>query len=218
MAQRAHALKKRISKLITCKYLLYLPQGYEETKRRWPVILFLHGAGERGNDLELVKKHGPPKIVETKDIPFIVISPQCPAGEWWSNDAVITVLDGVIARHRVDENRIYLTGLSMGGYGTWSVATAHPDRFAAIAPICGGGIPILLHKIKRIPAWVFHGAKDETVPLRESERMVAVFKACGGKVKFTVYPEAKHDSWTKTYANPRLYQWFLNHRRGGDKR
>jgi predicted peptidase len=186
------------------------------------LILFLHGAGERGDDLDLVKKHGPPKILgEKKDFPvafgaasrFIVVSPQCPAGECWCNDTLIALLSNMVAKYRVDRDRIYLTGLSMGGYGTWSLAMEHSGWFAAIAPICGGGFPLLAHKIKKVPTWVFHGAKDEVVPIRESERMVSALKALGGNVKFTIYPKAAHDSWTKTYNNPKLYQWFLRHKR-----
>jgi len=212
--QHAHSIRTTISKSVIWRFLLYLPEGYGRKKKLWPLILFLHGAGERGEDIELVKKHGPPKLVEEwDDFPFIVLSPQCSKQEWWSPDDLIALLDEVIGRYSVDPDRVYLTGLSMGGYGTWALAVKYPDRFAAIAPICGGGNPLLVSRIKHIPAWVFHGARDETVPLQESERMVKALKAAGGKVKFTVYPDAGHDSWTETYKNPALYKWFLRHRR-----
>ena len=219
MPQSAQAMKKQITKTVACRYLLYLPKGYGKTRKRWPLILFLHGAGERGDDLELVKKHGPPKVAEKKRLPFIVVSPQCPAGRWWTNcsDMLTALLDEVAAKYAVDEGRIYLTGLSMGGYGTWSLAVEHPERFAAIAPICGGGNHHVVGVLKKVPAWVFHGEKDTVVPIVESERMVAALKACGGNVKFTAYPEAAHDSWTKTYNSARLYEWFLKHRRGKAK-
>jgi predicted peptidase len=215
MPQTVQAMNRRITKRVSCGYLLYLPRDYGKTKKLWPMILFLHGAGERGDDLELVKKHGPPKIVEKKGLPFIVVSPQCPAGQWWTNcnDMITALLDEVVAKYAVDQDKMYLTGLSMGGYGTWSLATECPERFAAIAPICGGGHRLVVNNLKNVPVWGFHGAKDTVVPIKESEEMVNTLKACGGNVKFTVYPKAAHDSWTKTYNNPRLYEWFLKQRR-----
>jgi predicted peptidase len=214
IGQHPQSFEKEITKIISGNYLLYLPQEYETNKKILPLMLFLHGAGERGNDLELVKKHGPPKRVEGgKDFPFIIVSPQCPQNQWWSIEFLNTLLDEVISKYRVDEDRIYVTGLSMGGFGTWHLATEYPHRFAAIAPICGGGSPYDVCKIKHLPVWVFHGAKDETVPLNKSEEMVNALKNCGGDVKFTVYPLAAHDSWTETYNNPQLYDWFLQHQR-----
>jgi dienelactone hydrolase len=203
-------------KLITeTGYLLFLPQDYaKDSQKRWPMILFLHGSGERGIVLDSVKKHGPPKIVEQKkDFPFIVVSPQCPPGESWSANTLNKLLDEVIKNNRVDTNRMYLTGLSMGGYGTWEYAVNYPNRFAAISPICGGGNPGKAWSIRNLPIWVFHGAKDEAVPIQQSEDMVNALKKIGNDVKFTVYPEAGHDSWTETYNNPALYEWFLKHKR-----
>ncbi|MBU4491086.1 MAG: prolyl oligopeptidase family serine peptidase [Euryarchaeota archaeon] len=214
IGQPPQAFERKITKTISGRYLRFLPKNYTKEKEHWPMILFLHGAGERGDDLELVKKHGPPKIVEEQeDFPFILVSPQCPKDEWWSMDVLNALLDEVVSRYRVDEDRIYLTGLSMGGFGAWHLAIEYPDRFAAIAPICGGGTPEEACKIRQIPVWVFHGARDETVPIEKSEEMVAALKECGGNVKFTMYPEAGHDSWTETYNNPELYDWFLKHRR-----
>src|SRR4030066_1336392 len=137
--QHPQIFEKVITKTLNCQYLLFLPEGYENKQQRWPMILFLHGAGERGNDLNLVKKHGLPKIIEQqKDFPFIVVSPQCPQGQWWTEkvEVLINLLDEIVNRYNVDTERIYLTGLSMGGYGTWTLAAAYPERFAAIAPIC----------------------------------------------------------------------------------
>jgi predicted peptidase len=202
------------------EYLVFLPQEYDKDKKKtWPVILFLHGAGERGKDIAKVTVHGPPKIVKSRpEFPFIVISPQCPPDETWSDETLLGLLDEVVDEYRVDRTRVYLTGLSMGGYGTWSVGLRHPERFAAIAPICGGGdiLPVLLPPrgketvLKRLPVWVFHGAKDNLVPLSESERMVNALKRIGNEnVKLTVYPEAGHDSWTETYENEQFYDWLL---------
>lgn len=213
--QYPQVFEKTITKTVSYRYLLFLPEGYGRKKQRWPVILFLHGAGERGSDLNLVKKHGPPKIVETrKDFPFIVVSPQCPADAWWTSeiDGLINLLDDVVANYNVDKERIYLTGLSMGGYGTWALAAEYPERFAAIAPICGGGRRIMAEKFKDVPVWAFHGAKDPVVPLKESEDIVNAIKERGGDAKLTVYPEAGHDSWTETYNNQALYDWFMQHR------
>lgn len=205
-------------------YLQFLPKGYDPDRAEgWPLILFLHGAGERGADLQRVKWHGPTQFVEQHpDFPFILISPQCPDGLIWDDASLLGLLDEVIALHNVDTNRVYLTGLSMGGFGTWSLGLSHPERFAAIAPICGGGAPIRLRladkqkqkAVVKLPVWAFHGAKDPVVPLEESERMVSAIKALGGsEVKLTVYPEANHDSWTETYRNPGLFEWFLEQQR-----
>ncbi|MCL5280100.1 MAG: prolyl oligopeptidase family serine peptidase [Planctomycetes bacterium] len=214
--------EKEITKKVSLKYLLYLPQGYGEKKdQKWPLVLFLHGAGERGNDLNLVKKHGPPKLIDQgKEFPFIVVSPQCPISSWWPEqvDALAALLDEVQSKYAVDADRVYLTGLSMGGFGTWTLATRYPDRFAALAPICGGGDKYLVSRLKSVPVWVFHGAKDPVVPLQASTEMVEALKKAGGDVQFTVYPEAQHDSWTETYDNPKLYEWFLSHRRNEQKK
>jgi len=119
----------------------------------------------------------------------------------------------VIRKYHVDRRRVYLTGLSMGGFGTWSLAAANPKRFAAIAPICGGGNTADAKKLATLPMWVFHGAKDPTVPVQRSREMVEAIKVAGGNIKYTEYPEAGHDSWTETYDNPALYEWFLAQKR-----
>jgi len=215
MSQAKSTLRKKITKSIRCNYLLHLPESYGRTKKRWPLILFLHGSGERGKNLELVKTHGIPKIVGQKpEFPFIVVSPQCPEGQWWSMDTLTTLLDAIERKYRVDKKRIYVTGMSMGGYATWQLANENPGRFAAIAPVCGGGNPHLAYKIKDLPIWVFHGAKDDCVPISESREMVSALRKLKGKVRFTVYPQTDHDSWTQTYANKGLYEWLLSHRQG----
>ena len=212
-AQQEKSFEKEVITKVKLDYLLFLPEGYEKSAKDYPLILFLHGAGESGTDVTRVKKHGMAKVVETrKDLPFIVVSPQSP-GRGWNPDALDALLDRIILDYRVDRDRVYLTGLSMGGYGTWALAAAHPERFAAIAPICGGGNPKDAPKLKDLPIWAFHGAKDPTVPLARSQEMVDALKAIGSGVKFTVYPDAVHDSWTETYDNPELYAWFLSHKR-----
>jgi predicted peptidase len=222
--QKPVAFKKKRTETASANYLLFRPADYKpRSSKRWPLILFLHGAGERGTNIWKVAAHGPPKIVKNDpNFPFIVVSPQCPPDQRWLPETLTALLDDVIRKHAVDTNRIYLTGLSMGGYGTWKLAMAHPERFAAIAPICGGGetIDVMLAgrqkaaALKSLGVWAFHGAKDPVVPVEESERMVSALERAGcADVQLTVYPEAMHDSWTETYDNPKLYEWFLAHRR-----
>ncbi len=205
-------------------YLLFLPKDSDaKAAKRWPLIFFLHGAGERGTNIWKVATHGPPKkVAADPDFPFIVVSPQCPEGQVWSNDVLLVLLDEITRKYPVDMGRVYLTGLSMGGYGTWSLGLAHPEKFAAIVPICGGGelIGVMLSNhektqaLKTLGVWAFHGGKDPVVPVAESQRMVDALKRAGvADVKFTVYPEAGHDAWAETYANPELYEWLLKHER-----
>lgn len=253
-AQTVASFERTITKKVGYTYLLALPAGYDAgAGRAWPLLVFLHGSGERGSDPWLVAKHGPPKLirgevpaiapapgasaapVETPEARarrdesakqlatnFIVVSPQCPAGQWWDDEAVLALVDEIAAKYKVDAHRIYLTGLSMGGFGTWSVGMKNPERFAALVPICGGGQRTDIRRAARdkkdallsLGIWAFHGAKDPTVPLEESETMVAELKKAGvTDVQLTIYPEAKHDSWTETYANPELYAWLLKHQR-----
>lgn len=217
--QRAQTFEKQVT--IKLDYLLHTPADYgKDEGKKYPVILFLHGAGERGTDVSKVKVHGPPKLLAAagtdlavKD--FIVISPQCPAEQWWEPHELIALLDDVLQKHpQHDPDRVYLTGLSMGGYGTWDLASRYPSRFAAIAPICGGGdARRAARALRNMPTWVFHGEKDRVVPIEQSEQMVEALKKAGNDVKFTRYPEADHDSWTETYNNPELYAWFLQHTR-----
>src|SRR5262245_26364635 len=175
--QQEKHFEREITVKVRLNYLLYLPEGYGTASKAWPLVLFLHGAGESGDDLAKVKKHGPPKLIEQgKSFPCIVVSPQS-ARRGWEPAALNALLDEVIATYRVDRDRVYVTGLSMGGFGTWALAAAYPDKFAAAVPICGGGNPADARKLKDLPIWVFHGAKDPTVPLKSSEAMVQALKA-----------------------------------------
>jgi len=206
-----------VSNQLPLNYLVYIPESYNDSSARWPLLLFLHGAGERGNDIEKVKMHGPPKLIEAGlSFPFIIVSPQCPPDEWWDVQILNSLLDDCIARYRVDTNRVYVSGLSMGGFGTWNYAATFPDRCAAIAPICGGGNPENASKLKHIPAWVFHGALDDIVPVSKSQEMVDALSHLDASVRFTVYPDTHHDSWTETYANPELYEWLLSQHRNNE--
>ncbi len=200
---------------IEMQYLLYLPPAYDSSEEQWPLLLFLHGAGERGDNLELVKVHGPPKMIaQGKDFPFVVVSPQCPKDEWWSVDALNDLLNEIVETYRIDTARIYVTGLSMGGYATWGLACTYPERFAAVVPICGGGDSAKAPLMKGVPTWVFHGAKDEAVPLQQSQEMVDALKAAGGNVRFTVYPKVGHvEAWQNAYSDLALWEWLAKQRR-----
>jgi predicted peptidase len=222
--QTAQKFERNVTRKLGAKYLLFLPKSYNPKEpKRWPLIFFLHGSGERGSNLSKVKVHGPPKIVRDQpDFPFILVSPLCPEGEVWDSSVLLALLDKVLATHKVEARRVYLTGMSMGGYGTWKLGLSHPERFAALAPLCGGGEPIDLllagrkraEAIKTLAVWAFHGAQDPVVHVEESERMVNALRRAGSQeVKLTVYPAAAHDCWTETYNNPELYDWFLKHER-----
>ncbi len=196
-------------------YLLYRPEQVADASGGMPLVLFLHGMGERGDDLSMVKRHGPAARIEKgAEFPFVLAAPQCPLGAVWQNDILIALLDELVGRLDIDKGRIYLTGLSMGGAGTWALANACPQRFAAIAPICGPFSMIDPINFKHLPVWCFHGAMDEAVPLTDSIRMVKWLRAHGAEVRFTVYPDAGHDSWTPAYAGNELCDWLLSHTRG----
>lgn len=195
--------------------LVHVPPGDPPTEG-WPFVLFLHGAGERGEVVEEVRKHGIPRVVdEDPAFPFVAISPQCPTGRWWVQlvPELIEGLDRAIADHPVDRSRVYLTGLSMGGYGAWRLAALHPDRFAAMVAVCGGGDPATAPNLANLPIKVFHGTADDIVPVGESIRMVRALEALGAPVELVLYEGVGHDSWTRTFADPDLYGWLLAHRR-----
>ena len=222
MKQKECSFSEITEKRVSLKYLLFLPKEYDDRQRaKWPLILFLHGMGERGDNLELVKKHGIPKILEERDdLPCIVISPQCPLHSMWTMelDALHGLVMNAMKTYKVDKSRIYLTGLSMGGYGAWHLAEAYPRLFAAVVPICGGaqpmiGFPERIKALRNVPIWAFHGAKDNVAPLERSQELVDVLKKNDGNVRFTIYPDAGHDSWTETYDNPELYEWLFKQKR-----
>lgn len=164
--------------------------------------------------MALVKQNGPPRLIERgAELPFVVVAPQCPADTWWKTDSLIALLDHILDQLDIDPRRIYVTGLSMGGYGTWALADACPERFAAIAPICGPFRYIDPARFKTTPVWCFHGAMDDIVPVNDSVRMVRRLREAGQDVRFTVYPDAGHDSWTQAYDEPELFDWLLTHSR-----
>lgn len=217
--QQSQTFTTHITLAVTRSYLLYLPKEYDTAREtRWPLVLFLHGSGERGENIQQVTHQGLPRLVERgSDFPFIIVSPQCPTHDWWTTEASIAslaaLIDEIEQRYSADSDRVYLTGLSMGGYGAWVLAAAYPDRFAAVVPICGGGDPSTVCALRGIPVWAFHGDQDHIVPVHETHKMIDALRDCGGDARLTVYPNTGHDSWTPTYDNPELYIWLLAQRR-----
>ncbi|MBI3412180.1 MAG: prolyl oligopeptidase family serine peptidase [Planctomycetes bacterium] len=198
------------------KFVVFIPHNYSADKE-FPIILFLHGAGGRGIDGKRLAIGGLAEAIRSreKNFGFIVVFPQ--AEKTWqagSADAnrALAILDEVKKEYKADSKRVYLTGLSMGGYGTWSLAAAHPDRWAAIAPVCGGGSPANAEKIKHIPCWCFHGDKDTTVRVEQSRQMIKALKDAGAEPRYSEFPDVGHNSWDAAYATSELYQWFLSNK------
>lgn len=202
------------------RFWLYLPKRYKQATKEapLPLIIYLHGSSRRGRDLEEVKANGLAPLMDKRDdFEFVVVSPQAlakyPWQQCWKPDDLITLLDHLLTTYHIDPKRVYLTGLSMGGYGTWAAIGKHADRFAAAAPICGGGDPASAARIGKLPVWAFHGGDDRVVSVERSREMVQAIETARGNAKLTVYPGVGHDSYTRTYANPELYTWFLKHKR-----
>lgn len=216
--QHEGSFKGTVIRNVAMDYLLYLPDDFEsKSEKQWPMLVFLHGSGERGNDLEKVKVHGPPKLIaQGKTMPFVVVSPQCPSNSDWDTETLYALIKQVASRYQVDEKRIYLTGLSMGGAATWDLAMAYPNYFAAIAPVCGPvnrNYPAKITELKDLPIMAFHGAMDDVVPIAGAANLIKQLQDLGNPAKLVIYPDANHDSWTATYENPELYKWFLKQER-----
>jgi predicted peptidase len=198
------------------KYQVCLPAGYDASKAM-PLILFLHGSGEQGDDgvKQSTVGIGPAIKLNPKGwSPYITVIPQKPKGRggWMDHEELMLgVVEKTKKEYKIDASRLYLTGLSMGGYGSWVLAAKHPAMWAAVAPICGGGNPADGPKLKDLPLWAFHGDKDTAVPLKKSEEMIEAIKAAGGSPKLTVYPGVGHNSWDKAYRDEKLWEWFLQH-------
>lgn len=200
------------------RYNIFFPKKYKKGRQQaWPLIVFLHGAGERGNNVNKVIERSPQKFIAKNNLPFVILSPQCNHGEYWETEKVMHLIDLAIRQHAIDPYRIYLTGMSMGGFGTWQIANHYPEHFAAIVPICGGGSPYMAFTLRNMPVWVFHGAKDTIIPILKSEEMVKSLRIEGNDVIFTVYDDAGHDAWTEAYNNPKLYNWLLKHELNSEK-
>jgi predicted peptidase len=208
------AFDGKITKRVQLNYLSYVPEDYSTSNKRYPLMLFLHGSGERGSDLEMVKKHGPIKeVTKGRPLPFVIIAPQCPDRRSWDVDELIGLLNEVEKKFRIDRSREYVTGLSMGGYGTWALLAAQPKRFAAAAPVCGGGDPQSVGLFAKVPLWVVHGDKDQAVNIQQSIDMVTALKTAGANPTFSVIAGGGHDVWSDFYASDEFYKWLLMFKR-----
>lgn len=194
------------------KYVMRYPDGFSDEKKH-PVILFLHGAGTRGGEINLLMSNTFFTLTNKhREFPFVSVAPLCSENSWFDLwEHLKKLVSEIAGLPFVDENRIYLMGNSMGGYATWQLAMSMPEYFAAIVPICGGGMYWNAARLGSVPVWAFHGAKDTTVLLEESVKMVEAVKRYGGDAKLTVYPENAHDSWSDTYSNPEVFSWLLQH-------
>ncbi|RAI98482.1 putative esterase [Chitinophaga skermanii] len=193
------------------QFVLFLPKNYNTQKtKRWPVIIALHGIGERGSNINIIKNTPVPQYAaKNADFGYIVVAPQCKDNTWWDVPSLRVLYDQIMSQYNVDSSRVYLTGLSMGGYGVWDWAQKDPGKFAAIVPICGGGTPNKACPLKSKPIWVFHNADDPTVNVNESRTMVKAVKDCGNTIiKYTENTTGGHDAWTKAYNSAALYEWL----------
>jgi|GEM_PF-934485 len=210
--RHAQSFDRLITRGQSCLYWLYLPKEYGKKNQKWPMILVLHASSQQGRDLSTIGTPIPPNVEDIKnDFPFVVVTPQCP-GEYdaWPSDLLADLIDEIVLKYDVDARRVYVTGVSLGGRGTWSVAVDYPDRFAAIVPVCGiYDHPERISRIKDVPVWAFHGDQDTMVLFSEVKKMVEDLKACGGNVKFTIYQGAGHGISGRTYRNKELYEWLL---------
>ena len=226
MSTAAHAQSGLLQKTVdvdgkAAKYVVYVPATYDKSKPH-PTILFLHGAGETGTDgwKQVAVGIGPAILLNADKWNFLVIFPQRqptadPVLRGWitQEKMVLAILDATKREYNVDATRLYCTGLSMGGFGTWALAAKNPKLFAAIAPICGGGDPTTAAALKDIPTWNFHGDADNVVPIARSQQMIDALKTTGADPKFTIYPGIGHNSWDKAYREEKLYEWFLQYQR-----
>jgi predicted peptidase len=211
--QTRQTLDKTVPHHVRYRYLVYLPEGYDGRKA-YPLVMFLHGAGERGSDVGRVAAWGPPKLVAAgRQFGFVLVSPQCEQGDWWRVDDLEVLLKDVERRYAIDRSRVYLTGLSMGGCATWDWLLRDANTFAAAVPVCGWSNPVEPAYVAcRTPVWAFHGEADPVIPVEGSRRMVEAFRKRGVEARLTTYPGVGHNAWTATYANPEVYEWMLSHR------
>jgi predicted peptidase len=176
--------------------------------------VYLHGAGNRGSDLEVVRGVVRDAFYSQPNLPCVLVAPQCPLDDFWHPVVVADLLNEVSAKYRIDADRVYITGMSMGGYGAWAMATAYPERLAAVVPLCGGGDPAEAARMKDLPIWDFHGDRDDVVPIRESQALVEALQQAGGRVRFTVFKGAGHSITVEAYDTEGLFPWLLAQRRG----
>jgi predicted peptidase len=216
--QHPEEFRGTVTRSVEMKYLLFIPDGYGDNQaKKWPLIMYLHGGSRRGDDIEKLREPGwglPALLEKKKSFPFIVVSPLCPNGEFWTDtEALIALLDEIEKHYSVDLSRVYLTGHSMGGFGTWYLAYQHPERFAAIAPMSAPFVVTAwADRLKKMPIWAFHGSNDNLVPIAGVQDLIDALRALGNNVRFTVLPGRDHGI-LDTYENGELYSWFLEHAR-----
>lgn len=205
------------------RYWIFLPSQYGQSQKEWPLVMYLHGASERGKSIDSLKQNvmynflqPTQQVAELKDLPFIVVAPLCPVKQLWIPSQLRGVLDDVLANCTVDKKRLYLTGHSMGAFGTWSFASTYPNLFAAIVPVSGGGQVNYVKSLVDIPTWAFHGELDTVVPARRSTVLVSVLNMVGGDAKLTLLPNQGHTICRETYSNPDLWQWMLAQEKNSD--
>ena len=209
---------KEINHFKTLDYVISYPDGYSPDKT-YPLLIHLHGAGTRGDNIDLIYDTAVGPLGEVNrghDLPFIIAAPQCRGKMWFEiSETVLEFIDDVSARPDVDRSRIYMCGISMGGYACWYFAMFRSELLAAIMPVCGGGMPAFASYLKDLPVWAHHGALDNVVDVNETLNMVKALRRLGSEVKLTIYPDRDHDCWTPTFANPEVYEWLLSHRKAG---
>lgn len=206
-------IKTEIVQKNELKYVLHIPKTIKEKK---PLIVFLHGSGERGTDIEKVKVHGPFKYLKNNELDAYVLAPQCPENEYWEAEVLYKLIQKVQKENNIDPNRIYLTGLSMGAWGAWNLAFAHPEVFAALVPVAGfvDRVPMIENcKIKDIPIRIFHGLVDDVVDVEYSIAIYKKLKPCCKDIELTIFDDANHDSWTRVYDNKEIYDWMMNQKK-----
>jgi len=196
-------------------YRTYFPENYNHRKTKLPIVFFLHGVGERGENLDLVETHGIPKLIKNgKNFPFITVAPQCPFNQWWSRfemiKSLINLVEEVVQKNDVDNSRVYITGLSMGGFGTIALANERSDLFAAALAVCGGADFNNFNSLKNMPLWLLHGSNDDVHPASYSEKIYNKLKDINTEVKLTIYDGVDHNSWDITYENSDIYNWLLS--------
>lgn len=216
-AQTEHRDRLALQATIEMGYLLYLPDDFDaDPAKRWPLVVFLHGRGESGSDLKKVAVHGPPKFAAAGDsLPFVLLSPQCPEGQSWNITHLEALLDSVLKRYedRIDRDRVYVTGLSMGGGGAWEWLSRPRHPFAAAFIVCGAPSALPIRIADPVPVWAVHGDKDDVVPAFISHMATDVFHQAGAEVRLSIYPGVNHGAWDRGYAEPDLWRWLLSHKK-----
>jgi predicted peptidase len=205
----AGSFKNEIKTAIEVNYIIKLP---ENQKEKFPLLVFLHGSGERGSDLALVKKHSPFTYQSLMKTDVAILAPQCPENTWWNTNEIYELIQAICKQYNIDKSRIYLTGLSMGGWGTWKLATEHPELFAAVAPVCGVTDTNIFRNIevlKNTPVHIFHGALDDIVSPNTSIDIYQKLKKVNPNCSLTIFPNDNHNSWDSTYSDPKFYEWLF---------